>query len=137
MSEQFWKLSLMYTAFLVFLVQTILVRKRINWLAVTPAFVLSENGRPVVAEGFVYVFAAKTMLKVGMTRFSPYRRWHSIQTGNPWLEAPLYISPPLMKRVAAMEKACHAALAQYRRSGEWFECDRQLAIDTVRTICND
>lgn len=108
---------------------------RIKWIETTPAYVLSSTGQPIVAEGFVYVIPAQSMVKIGMTRFSMYRRWHSLRTGNPWLEVPIYVSPPLMKRVAEMEKACHAALAEYRRSGEWFECDRGLAVETVRRIC--
>lgn len=127
----------MYTAFRILFVHTLCVREnRIKWTD-GPTFVLSSTGKPIVAEGFIYVIPAQAMVKIGMTRWSMYRRWHSLRTGNPWLEVPLYVSPPLMDRVAAVEKECHAALAVYRKSGEWFECDRDLAVMTVRRICGE
>jgi T5orf172 domain len=99
-----------------------------------PRLPLGRAARTVTAQGYVYVFAAQTLVKVGMTIHSPYRRWHSIKTANPWLEPPLYVSPPLLARVTAIEKAAHTALKAYRVTGEWFECDRQLAIDTVQRL---
>ena len=84
--------------------------------------------------GFVYVFAALNLVKVGMTRYSLYRRWWGIKVGNPWLEPPLYWSPPLMGEVFVVEKACHQALRKYRAVGEWFECPRLLAVETVQGI---
>lgn len=102
-----------------------------------PRLPLTQLARMVKPYGFVYMFAAQSLVKIGMTQFSPYRRWHSIKTANPWLEDPLYISPPLMGRVFELEKACHMALREYHYSGEWFQCDRDLAINTVRRLCND
>lgn len=100
----------------------------------TPRSLIAIHNELCVAHGYVYVFAAQTLVKVGMSKFDVYRRWHGIRTGNPWLEPPLYVSPPLLDRVSAMEQACHVALAEYRVSGEWFECDRTLAVETVKRV---
>lgn len=101
-----------------------------------PRLPLTQLARMVKPYGFIYVFAAQSLVKVGFTQFSPYRRWHSIKTANPWLEDPLYVSHALMGRVREIEKACHVALREYHYSGEWFQCDRDLAITTVQGICN-
>jgi hypothetical protein len=123
--------------------------ERISWLAIAPSppavFLKSGAGahrrlpitqvaRAIKPYGFVYVFAAQSLVKIGMTRYSIYRRWHSIKTANPWLERPLYVSPALFGRVIELERACHRALSAYHVTGEWFECDRALAIETVRRI---
>lgn len=99
-----------------------------------PRLALGEIARAIPPYGFVYVFAAQSLVKIGMTQFSVYRRWHSTKTANPWLERPLYVSPPLLGRVIEVERACHAALKQYRVTGEWFEVKRELAIETVKGI---
>lgn len=100
----------------------------------TPRSLIVLRDELCVPHGYLYVFAAKNLVKVGMTKFSIYRRWHGIRSSNPWLEPPLYVSPPLMEKVSEAERACHVALAQYRSSGEWFDCDRGLALTTVRSI---
>lgn len=87
--------------------------------------------------GYVYVFAAQRYIKVGMTKFDIYRRWHSMKTGNPWLEPPLYVSPPLLERVKQAEQMCHEVLAEYRVSGEWFDCPRDLAVGMVQEVILD
>lgn len=92
---------------------------------------LAQIAKSVKPYGFVYVFAAQSLVKIGMTMHSVNQRWYSIRTHNPWLEPALYASPPLSGDMPAVEKACHKALAAYHHSGEWFSCDRQLAVDTV------
>jgi T5orf172 domain len=109
-------------------------KRRQKWQDLSPRSLIWVRDKLCVARGFIYVFPAQKLLKIGMTEFSIYRRWHSIKTSNPWLEPPLYVSPPLMERVGTLEKECHAALAEYRKSGEWFECERDLAVATVKRI---
>jgi hypothetical protein len=87
-----------------------------------------------VPYGFVYVFGTRDLVKIGMTQHSIYRRWHGIKSANPWLEQPLYVTGPLLGRVVDVERTCHAALTQYHVTGEWFECPRELAIETVKRI---
>jgi len=87
--------------------------------------------------GYIYVLGAQQYVKVGMTKFSIYRRWHQMRTSNPWLEPPLYVSPPLMDRVNDAERMCHAVLAEFRVTGEWFDCPRELAIDMVQEVIRD
>lgn len=83
--------------------------------------------------GYVYVFAAGDLIKVGRSDASVKGRWTNIKTANPLLEQqPLYVSPPLGKASRTIERAAHDALAAYRQTGEWFRCDRQLVIDVVK-----
>lgn len=97
---------------------------------------LTEIASAIRPYGFVYVFGARNLVKIGMTMHSVYRRWHGIKSANPWLEKPLYVTGALCGRVIEVERMCHEALKAYRVEGEWFECERLLAIDTVRRIAN-
>ena len=87
--------------------------------------------------GYVYVFAAGAHVKIGISECDVEKRWSSMRTDNPLLERPLYISPPLEKRCRVVEKKAHEALMEYHFSGEWFSCNRQLAINTVRSLIDE
>lgn len=84
--------------------------------------------------GYVYVFAAADLIKIGMSLHDVEKRWRDIRVANPLLEPALYITSPLEQDVNRAELACHAALQEYRVSGEWFRCSRELAIETVKRI---
>lgn len=91
--------------------------------------------RPAPAtSGYVYVFAAGDLIKVGMSDAGVEARWYNIKCGNPLLERPLYVTGPLGNRTREVEKCAHAALSEHRESGEWFRCDRTLAIAVVKRI---
>lgn len=109
-------------------------RPRQNWRDHSSKSLILVRDKLCVPYGFVYVFGALNLVKIGMTQHSVYRRWHGIKTGNPWLEQPLYVTGPLLGHVVDVERACHAALTQYHVTGEWFECERELAIATVKRI---
>lgn len=111
--------------------------RRQRWASLTPKSLIEVRDKLCVPHGYLYVFAARSFVKVGMSKFDVYRRWHSMKTDNPWLEPPLYVSPPLLDRVRPLEKACHVALAEYHRSGEWFECERGFAIETVQRVVQE
>lgn len=107
---------------------------RQKWGDSSPQSLILVRDKLCVPYGFVYVFGARDLVKIGMTAHSVYRRWHGIKTANPWLERPLYVSGPLLARVIEIERACHAALTQYHVTGEWFNCPRELAIETVKKL---
>lgn len=109
-------------------------RQRQKWRNTSSQSLILVRDKLCVPYGFVYVFGARDLVKIGMTQHSVYRRWHGIKTANPWLEQPLYVTGPLLGQVIEVERACHAALAQYHVTGEWFECDRALAIATVKRL---
>lgn len=98
---------------------------------------LAQVAKAVQPYGFVYVFGARDLVKVGMTMHNLYRRWHAVKTANPWLEKPLYVSPPLLGHVVEVEKAAHRALKQYRITGEWFSCERVLVVETVQRLVEE
>lgn len=87
-----------------------------------------------VVWGYVYVFAAGPFVKVGMSDVGVTSRWHNIRCGNPLLEPPLYVSSPLGDRALQAERRVHELLSPYREGGEWFRCERSLAIDTVKAV---
>jgi hypothetical protein len=95
---------------------------------------LTEIAQAIPPYGFVYVLGARDLVKIGMTRHSIYRRWWQIKVANPWLERPLYVTGPLLGRVIEVERACHKTLKQHRVTGEWFDCPRELAIETVKHV---
>lgn len=109
-------------------------RQRQKWRDMSPKSLILVRDKLCVPYGFVYVFGARELVKIGMTQHSVYRRWHGIKSANPWLEQPLYVTGPLLGNVVNVERACHAELKQYHVTGEWFECDRALAIETVKRI---
>lgn len=86
------------------------------------------------ASGYLYVFAAGPYVKVGMSDAGVESRWHNIKCANPLLEPPLYVTGPLGNRVREAEKRAHAALSEHRKHGEWFSCDRDIAIAVVKRI---
>lgn len=92
--------------------------------------------RPPVrlAWGYVYIFASGPFVKIGMSDANVKARWAAIKCGNPLLEPPLYVTSPLGNQVEDAEKQAHAALAKYHEIGEWFRCDRDLAIAVVKRI---
>lgn len=105
--------------------------------SLAPRLPIRQIAQSIKPYGFVYVFAAQSLVKIGMTGYSVYRRWHSIKTANPWLERPLYVTPPLHGRARDVEKSCHKELSAYHRCGEWFECERQVAIDIVQKLARE
>lgn len=112
-------------------------RPRQKWRESSPRSLIVVRDKLCVPYGFVYVFGARDLVKIGMTQHSVYRRWHGVKTANPWLEQPLYVSGPLLGRVVEVERACHTALEQFHVTGEWFSCDRATAIATVKRIEQD
>lgn len=109
-------------------------QSRQKWRESAPQSLVLVRDKLCVPYGFVYVFGAQNLVKIGMTQHSVYRRWHGIKTANPWLEQPLYVSAPLLGRVVEVERACHAALAEHHVTGEWFSCPREIAIETVKHL---
>lgn len=87
--------------------------------------------------GFVYIFPAGPLLKIGMSDVGVERRWNSIRTGNPLLEPAIHVSPPVGKLAREIERGAHQALDAYRESGEWFRCSRELAIETVQRMTKE
>lgn len=110
---------------------------RQKWQELTPRSLILVRDELRLPWGYVYVFGAQGYVKVGMTKFDIYRRWHSIKTANPWLERPLYVSPPLMERVKQVERTCHEALSELRVCGEWFDCPRDFAIEVVQEMVDE
>ena len=88
-------------------------------------------------EGYLYVFAAGIHVKVGLSWHNIERRWASIFSSNPLLERPLYVSPPLGKKVVVLERAAHQQLIQFHVSGEWFSCERSHAISIVEKLVRE
>jgi len=95
-----------------------------------------EQPLPIVG-GYVYVFAAGDHVKIGLSWFDVERRWNTIRSSNPLLERPLYVSHELGERASKVEKSAHTALATYHFSGEWFSCDRALAVETVKNLVEE
>ncbi len=82
--------------------------------------------------GFVYIFAAGDLIKVGFSAFDVDARWACIRSSNPLLEPPLYVTKALgEQRARLVERNVHDQLHQYHESGEWFRAPRQLVIDAV------
>jgi hypothetical protein len=97
-----------------------------------------ERATPAPAtSGYVYVFAAGALVKIGMSEVGVEARWYNIKCSNPLLEPPLFVTGPLGNLVRKVERGAHQALAEHREQGEWFRCDRQLAIDTVKRIVEE
>ncbi len=113
------------------------MKTRQQWKSLTPRSLIVVRDELRLPWGYVYVFAAQMYVKIGMSKFDIYRRWHSIKTANPWLERPLYVSPPLMERVLHVEKECHEALRDFRVTGEWFDCPRELALEVVQEMVDE
>jgi hypothetical protein len=90
-----------------------------------------------VQRGFIYIIPSRDLVKIGKTRDSIYRRWHTLKVGNPWLEPPLYVSPPLWDNFHGAELVCHEELAMYRVTGEWFKCQHSVAIDIVKRVVEE
>jgi hypothetical protein len=114
-----------------------MTKQRQRWSNLTPRSLVLVRDELCLPWGYVYVFGAQMYVKIGMTKFDIYRRWHAIKTSNPWLERPLYVSPPLMERVMVVERNCHEALQHFRVSGEWFDCPRDFAIEVVQEMINE
>lgn len=87
--------------------------------------------------GFVYIFPAGPLLKIGISDVGVEQRWNNIRCGNPLLEPPVYVSPPLGKLAREVEREAHKALIQYHESGEWFRCSHELAVETVQRITKE
>lgn len=93
-----------------------------------------ERRGAAVVWGYVYVFAAGPLVKVGMSDVGVASRWQNIRCSNPLLEPPLYVSGALGDHARQAERRAHEILAPYHETGEWFRCDRELAVKTVKTI---
>ncbi|HXR93742.1 MAG TPA: GIY-YIG nuclease family protein [Steroidobacteraceae bacterium] len=82
----------------------------------------------------VYVFAAREFVKIGVS-VDPMDRWKAILTANPMLEDPIFISQPVPYAFEA-ESMSHRVLRPYLcKAGvarEWFNCDCNLAVETVK-----
>lgn len=92
---------------------------------------------PPPSYGFVYIFPAGPLLKIGISEVGVERRWRNIKCGNALLEPPIYVSPALGKHHREIEMAAHKALAEYHESGEWFRCPREHAVETVRRLAEE
>lgn len=92
---------------------------------------------PPAAWGFVYVFAAGDLVKVGMSDAGVKARWASIRCSNPLLEPALFVSAPLGNRAREVERRALQALSEYCAGGEWFRCAREEVIATVRRIIDE
>jgi hypothetical protein len=65
---------------------------------------------PPPAWGFVYIFPAGPLLKIGISDAGVEQRWNNIRCSNPLLEPPLYISPPVGKLAREIERGALGAL---------------------------
>lgn len=97
-----------------------------------PRLPLTQVARMIQPYGFIYVMAARDLVKIGLTHHNVNRRWRVMKTANPWLERPLYVSRPLRGNVLQVERACHMALQLHHVTGEWFNCDRATAVAVVK-----
>lgn len=92
-----------------------------------------DSALPIIG-GYLYVFCAGEHLKIGMSELDVDARWRCIRSGNPLLEPPVYVTGPLGPRVREAERRAHESLSDHREVGEWFRCDRELAVAVVKRI---
>jgi Meiotically Up-regulated Gene 113 (MUG113) protein/uncharacterized protein DUF4224 len=80
----------------------------------------------------IYAIAAGSLIKVGVAK-DVDKRWRNLRIGNRAIEPVLYATKPL-RNALRIEKLVHRDLARYRVGGEWFQCDRSIAIAVVKRI---
>jgi prophage antirepressor-like protein len=78
----------------------------------------------------VYIFEAETgLIKIGYT-IHPEQRAKKLETSSGFKIKQQSVSPPCFN-YREIEKSLHKQFAEYRRQGEWFAMDFQVAIDAL------
>ena len=82
----------------------------------------------------VYVIEAPHGCKIGVSK-SPNTRLRALQTQGGFAASRVWVSFPC-RFARKAESSAHAALAEQRTHGEWFDVDFDAAVETVETaIC--
>lgn len=83
----------------------------------------------------IYVFRAGAHVKVGIAE-DPMRRWRTIASCNPLLEADGFVTAEKYPNAKWIEKWVHGELKEFHTKLEWFSCDLETAVAALTKVLN-
>lgn len=84
--------------------------------------------------GYLYLirFGRRECYKIGVSRNDPRKRLAQLQTGSP--ERLYLIKSYRHRNYKEWEQQLHKQLAEYRTSGEWFDCSLDTIEETISNV---